>query len=148
MHKLHLTAVLALFLVSPLASAIGIDSCVRLNQSGSYQLISDIETSTGACITIDNNSITLDCNYYSIRTTGTSHPAILVSALKENITITHCNISTTGYNSPGIYPLEYSNLNITYNTINTNDSNSAGILLYRSQFDNITGNIINTAGDA
>ncbi|MEM7819075.1 MAG: sialidase family protein [Candidatus Aenigmatarchaeota archaeon] len=125
-------------------------SCSVLDQSGAtYRLTANVN-SAGTCFEIKADSITLDCQGYTINYSQSSTGyAINNSGGYDNITIKNCNIvqgNSTVSNSYAIYASGMDNSNIYNNTITTSGSSSYAIYLSSASYNNITNNTITTSG--
>ena len=115
-----------------------IDSCQKLNVSGTYVLTRNLSgslvNSTG-CFNITVSNVELNCNGYYIRNTGISKPGIYAGNV-TNATVRNCNItmSTSGYG------IQFSSVNNSRIVNNLVGSNNEGIFVYQSYNNNISGN--------
>ncbi len=128
--------------------------CSNLSAAGTYTLTKNI-SSTGTCLTIGSNNITIDGAGYWINYSQTSAGyGINNSGGYDNITIKNLNIvqdnaTASGSTNYGIYGSGMSNSTIFNVTISTKDTSAYGIrLVSSSQSNNLTGNVIATTGSS
>lgn len=100
-------------------------------------LTSDL-TCTGNCIKIDANTVTLDCDGYTITGDGTGYG--IYANGKSGVTVKNCVIEDFAY---GIYFYQVSNSNILDNTITNSNSRGIRVLYYSNN--NIIGNTITSS---
>lgn len=146
--------ILMLLLIIGLVNATDITTCQTLNtENDTYVVTADIEDNglSDACLIIDANNVTLDCQGYEIRSDD-AQPGIKVNA-EENATIKNCrvNMSDTG-SAWGVYVTQSkytqvinvssydNNYGIWFNegdynnmTNCTTDRNVYGILLFKEE---------------
>jgi parallel beta-helix repeat protein len=124
------------------AGAVNISGCETINLTGSYVLNQSI-SSSGTCITINNNSITLDCQGYSITGDGTTGDGVDIFSYNFTV-LKNCTIENF---SRGVYLSASSGDNITSNSILATGGSAKGILLDSTSNNNaFFYNSINTSG--
>jgi len=109
---------------------IEIASCMELNESGKTYILTSNVTSNSTCFTINNYSITLDCQGYTINfsANGTSN-SYGVTSNQNNTVIRNCNI-IEGKSASGNYGIKFDNVYngiIENNTINVIGNTGGGI---------------------
>ncbi|MBT6336613.1 hypothetical protein HOJ36_02750 [Candidatus Woesearchaeota archaeon] len=113
-------------------------------------LTADLNAS-GTCFNITANSITLDCNGYTINYSQSALGYGVNNTGFTDVTIRDCIIiegSTTG-SQHGVYLEGASTNNIINNTINTSGADSYGVYIYaNSNTNNISQNNVTTTGMA
>lgn len=160
-----------LVLLSFLAVAVTIDKCQNLTVAGeTYTLSKDISwtQSSGGCLNISANNITLDCQGHWINGTGKTYTYGVYNNEHDGVTVKNCKIAgldhaiywhvsadygvissnTLNSNDGSGVSLDF---NCTNNRINDNivSDNGAGIVLtFNCDNNNITGNTIRNSGDS
>jgi len=112
----------------------GISSCAYISRPGSYTLTQNI-SSSGTCITIGADNVTLDCKGYSI--TGDTTGNGISNTGFHNGVVKNCVITNFTY---AIYFYGANNAIIDNNTAN---SNYYGIYFYSGSNNTFTGNTAN-----
>ncbi|MBT7903508.1 BspA family leucine-rich repeat surface protein [Candidatus Woesearchaeota archaeon] len=108
-----------------------INSCGNLNNPGNYCLTENL-TSSETCLTLNNNSITLDCQGYNVtgdNSVDNSQGITSPEGNFENGTIQNCEIS--GFEQ-GIYLNNFNNVLIFNNTVFNNYFGQSGAGIYLS----------------
>ncbi|VVB81676.1 Right handed beta helix region [uncultured archaeon] len=114
-------------------------------------LTQDITSNGSTCITMDNDSITLDCNGFHIffDPNGTGADGV-VATNRKNITVKNCiilDINASGSGGTAIFFNTVNNSRIINNTVQTNGTdNNQAVPLFASVGNNITDNTIRTQG--
>jgi hypothetical protein len=131
---------------------VSIESCpVTINRSTT---LTQNLMSPGSCITIGNDSVTLDCNGYRINYDGAGGTGNHgVSAVGRNgIAVRNCIINDSSMVGSGDYGVYFGSTNnslIQGNTIITNGTNECvGIFLNDTNNVNASGNTITTSGSS
>ncbi|GAI36757.1 unnamed protein product, partial [marine sediment metagenome] len=119
------------FVITPLIGE-AVSSCGILDQANTVYTLTQNVSSSGTCFTIENNSITLDCDGYTINYSSSSTGyGINNSAGYDNITITNCTINQTNVTvwSFGIFLNESDDSTVEYCNMT---NGKAGILVMNS----------------
>ncbi|MBI2631454.1 right-handed parallel beta-helix repeat-containing protein [Candidatus Pacearchaeota archaeon] len=117
-----------------------IDSCAKIDSSGTYVLINDIsdiefEKNIGGCLVLNVPDIELDCKGHTI--SSSSEKAVGITINDKNVMVKNCNISMK--NGTGIAVLQSYSSDILNNTLK---DNKYGIFLYGSINNNINYNML------
>lgn len=107
-----------------------ISSCTNLNNTGEYRLTQNVST-TGTCIDILNNSITLHCDGFAMFGDRGAGDYGISAVDKTGINITSCNVFSFGSN------IRLSNTNFTIYTVNISNASAVGINITNSHGNNI-----------
>ena len=74
------------------------DSCSTIYSGGKYELTSDINSSSGDCMQIESDNVTLNCQGHSLTGSSSSgwEPRGVDVGSQDNVTIKNCKISNFG----------------------------------------------------
>ena len=119
-----------------------IDSCKSLNYIGEPHELNQSVSTTGACFSINDHNVTLDCKGFSIN--GTFSTGILISG-KDNVTVKNCIINDFGFGI--LITSDADNATILNNTLGS--QNQFGIYMTgNSDEANIINNTISVSSTA